>query len=103
MQGTHFARPRVGFRQPDAERPLALFIAFFVSIHSGHFAWRLRNDPDFLYWYREGKGGMLMNDLESVALDIQIFTGAQPGLEGVAGALLLASFVPFVVALILYR
>lgn len=99
----YMALANVGFRQPDAERPLALFIAFFVSIHSAHFAWRLRNDLDFLAWYRQGKGGMLMNDLESVALDIQIFTGARPGIEGVALTLMLASLLPFVVALLLYR
>jgi hypothetical protein len=99
----YMALANVGFRQPEAERPLALFIAFFVTIHSIHFAWRLRSDADFLAWYRDGKGGMLMNDLESVALDIQIFTGAQPGIEGVALALLVASFVPLAVALLLYR
>lgn len=99
----YMALANVGFRQPEAERPIALFIAFFVTIHSIHFSWRLRNDPDFLAWYREGKGGMLMNDLESVALDIQIFTGAQPGIEGVALVLLLASLLPLAVALLLYR
>jgi len=99
----YMALANVGFRQPDAERPLALFVAFFVTIHSAHFAWRLRNDLDFLAWYREGKGGMLMNDLESVALDITIFTGAQPGIEGVALALMIASLLPFAIALLLYR
>jgi hypothetical protein len=99
----YMALANVGFRQPDAERPLALFIAFFVCIHSAHFAWRLRNDGDFLAWYREGKGGMLMNDLESVALDITIFTGARPGIEGVALALMIASLLPFAIALLLYR
>jgi len=99
----YMALANVGFRQPEAERPLALFVAFFVSIHSAHFAWRLRHDLEFLAWYREGKGGMLMNDLEAVALDIQIFTGARPGIAGVALALFIASFFPFVVALVLYR
>jgi hypothetical protein len=99
----YMALANVGFRQPDAERPLALFIAFFVSINSAHFAWRLRNDLDYLAWYREGKGGMLMNDLESVALDIQIFTGAQPGIDGVALVLMVASLAPLAVALLLYR
>ncbi len=99
----YMALANVGFRQPEAERPLALFIAFFVSIHSAHFAWRLRNEVDFLAWYREGKGGMLMNDLESIALDIQIFTGAQPGIEGVALALFFSSFLSLGIALVLYR
>jgi len=35
------------------------------------FAMRLRSDVDFLAWYREGKGGALMNDLEVVALDLK--------------------------------
>jgi len=99
----YMALANVGFKHPEAERPLALFIAFFVSIHSIHFAWRLRNDVDFLSWYRSGKGGMLMNDLESIALDIQIMTGRQIGIEGVALMLLISSFLPLVIALLLYR
>jgi len=99
----YMALANVGFKHPEAERPLALFVAFFVSIHSVHFAWRLRNDVDFLSWYRGGKGGMLMNDLESIALDIQIVTGRVIGIEGVALALLIASVLPFAIALLLYR
>ena len=83
-----------GWRIPEIERPLGAFVAFFVQIHSMHFALKLRNDPDFLAWYREGKGGMLMNDLEQVALDLHIHLGIRPGVEGVAGFLLLFSFVP---------
>ena len=93
----------VGWRQPEVERPLGAFAAFFVQIHSILFAMRLRNDPDFLAWYREGKGGMLMNDLESVALDLTIHFGLQPGIEGVALALLLFSIVPVGVALLWFR
>lgn len=89
-----------GWRIPEIERPLGAFIAFFVQIHSTRFAWRLIDDPDFMAWYREGKGGALMNDLETVALDLQIWLGLTPGIEGVARALLLFSVVPTIVALV---
>jgi len=92
----------VGWKNPDVERPLGAFVAFFVQIHSMHFAWRLMHDAEFLDWYREGKGGALMNDLESIALDLQIRFGIQPGIEGVARMLLLFSFVPIGVALVWY-
>ncbi len=87
-----------GWRNPEVERPLGAFIAFFVQIHSTHFAWKLLNDPAFLDWYREGKGGALMNDLEVIALDLQIWLGIAPGIEGVAKALLVFSIVPALVA-----
>ena len=80
----YMALANVGFKMPELERPAAAFAAFFVVIHTVHFAWRLRTDADYLAWYREGKGGALMNDLESVALDLQIRTGLSPGIEGVA-------------------
>jgi hypothetical protein len=92
----------VGWRNPTFERPLGAFMAFFVQIHSTLFAWRLGHDADFLSWYREGKGGALMNDLESIALDIQIRTGYAPGIEGVAKWLLIFSVMPTVIALIWY-
>ena len=92
----------VGWRIPEIERPLGAFVAFFVQIHSMKFAWRLMHDPEFLSWYREGKGGMLMNDLESVALDLHIHTPFNPGIIGVARLLFLFSFVPIAVALIWY-
>lgn len=92
----------VGWRNPDLERPLGAFAAFFVQIHSMAFAWRLMHDPDFLSWYREGKGGALMNDLEVVALDLQIYLGWNPGIVGVARMLLVFSFVPIAIALIWY-
>jgi hypothetical protein len=91
-----------GWRNPEVERPLGAFIAFFVQIHSTLFAWRLLHDASFLDWYREGKGGALMNDLEVVALDLQIWVGPAPGIEGVARALLVFSLLPTVVALIWY-
>ncbi|MGK2856513.1 MAG: hypothetical protein ACSLFQ_04825 [Thermoanaerobaculia bacterium] len=98
----YMALANVGFKLPEIERPIAAFAAFFVVIHTIHFAWRLRTDANYLAWYREGKGGALMNDLESVALDLQIHTGLSPGIEGVAGWLLAASLVPFAFALLLF-
>lgn len=92
----------VGWRDATIERPLGAFVAFFVQIHTMLFAWRLLHDPSFLDWYREGKGGALMNDLEVVALDLQIWLGLTPGIEGAARGLLLFSFVPTLVALIWY-
>jgi len=92
----------VGWRIPEVERPLGAFVAFFVQINSMLFAWRLMHDPDFLAWYREGKGGMLMNDLEGIALDLHIHTPFNPGIEGVARMLLIFGFVPITVALIWY-
>jgi hypothetical protein len=91
-----------GWKNPDVERPLGAFVAFFVQIHSTLFAWRLLRDPDFVAWYREGKGGMLMNDLEQIALDLQIHLGIAPGLEGVTRMLLVFSVVPSVIALAWY-
>ncbi|MDP9193212.1 MAG: M50 family metallopeptidase [Acidobacteriota bacterium] len=92
-----------GWRAPEIERPLGAFVAFFVQIHTMLFAWRLLRDPSFLDWYREGKGGALMNDLELIALNLQIWLGLAPGIEGVARALLVFSVVPTIVALIWYR
>lgn len=90
----------VGWKNPALERPLGAFIAFFVQIHSMAFALKLRGDPDFLAWYREGKGGMLMNDLEQVDLDLFIHTGIRLQIEGVAMLLLLFSFVPIALGII---
>jgi hypothetical protein len=92
----------VGWRSPAFERPLGAFIAFFVQIHSTLFAWRLTHDETFLAWYREGKGGMLMNDLESIALDLHIWLGWNTSIEGVARWLLVFSVLPTVVALLWY-
>lgn len=87
-----------GLRHPAIERPLASFAAFFVAMHSILFANRLRSDAEFLSWYREGKGGML-NDLESVALDLVIHLGWAATIEAVAAWLLAFSLVPFAIAL----
>jgi hypothetical protein len=92
----------VGWRIPEIERPLGAFVAFFVQIHATLFAWRLLRDPAFLSWYRGGKGGALMNDLEVIALDLQIWLGVAPGIEGVAKALLAVSLLPITLSLIWY-
>jgi hypothetical protein len=92
-----------GWRAPEIERPLGAFVAFFVQIHTILFAWRLLDDPSFFDWYRQGKGGALMNDLEVIALNLQIWLGLTPGIEGVARALLVFSVAPMIVALIWYR
>lgn len=92
----------VGWRIPEIERPLGAFIAFFVQIHSMSFAWRLMHDPDFLEWYRQGKGGALMNDLEVIALDLHIHTPFNPGIIGATRLLFLFSFVPIAVAMVWY-
>ncbi|MFZ2493591.1 MAG: hypothetical protein WA208_19090 [Thermoanaerobaculia bacterium] len=92
----------VGWKVPEVERPLGAFAAFFVQIHSMAFAWRLIGDRDFLAWYKEGKGGALMNDLEVIALDLRIYTPLSPSIEGVAKALLVFSVIPIALALVWY-
>ena len=76
-------------------------VAFFVQIHSMHFAWKLGHDAAFLDWYLEGKGGALLNDLETISLDLRIHTPFDVGVEGVANGHLLLSPLPFFVALLL--
>lgn len=92
----------VGWRIPALERPLGAFVAFFVQMHSMAFAWRLMHDPDFLAWYREGKGGAAMNDLEVVSLDLNIYARMQTSIHSVAAVLLVFSFVPIAIALLWY-
>lgn len=91
-----------GWRAPEIERPLGAFAAFFVQIQTMQFAWKLRNDAEYLSWYRQGKGGAMMNDLEVIALDLKIWTGVSLSIEEVAGWLLTFSFVPIGAALLLY-
>lgn len=88
-----------GWRAPGVERPAGAFVAFFVLFHGVSFPWKLTHDAAFLDLYREGKGGALMNDLEVIALDLQINIGVQPGIEGVARLLLFLSPLPMLVAL----
>jgi hypothetical protein len=90
----------VGWRIPEIERPLGAFVAFFVQLYAMQFPLRLINDPDFLAWYQEGKGGALMNDLEVVALNLHIHTPLNPGIKGLAVALFVFSFVPIAVAVL---
>lgn len=92
----------VGWKHPEFERPLGAFVAFFVQIHSTLFAWRLVRDAEYLEWYRRGKGGALMNDLETVALNIHIWTGWALTIEDVARALLVFSLLPTLIALVWY-
>jgi hypothetical protein len=92
----------VGWKNPTFERPLGSVVAFFVLTNTVVFSWKLRNSADFLSWYREGKGGALMNDLEVIALDVRIWTGAAPGIEGVAGMLMLLAFVVVAVSVLLF-
>lgn len=91
-----------GWRNAKLERPLGAFAAFFVQIHSMLFAARLTRDAEFLASYREGKGGALMNDLEVVALNLNIWAKLNPGIEGVARLLLLFSVLPMVVGVVWY-
>ncbi len=91
-----------GWRIPEIERPLGAFAAFFVQLQTMQFAWRLRNDAVYLDWYREGKGGAMMNDLEVIALDLKIWTGMALDIERVAGWLLAFSLLPPVAAVLLY-
>ncbi len=91
-----------GWKSPEFERPLGAFVAFFVQIHSTFFAWRLIHDAEFLSLYREGKGGALMNDLEVVALNLQIYLAFNSEIIGVARMLHIFSVLPPVIALIWY-
>lgn len=98
----YMALTGVGWRMPSIERPLGAFAAFFVLFRTTTFAWQIRNDAEFLAWYRGGKGGALMNDLEVVALDVRIWTGAVVDIERVAGWLLVAAPIPAVIAVLAY-
>jgi membrane protein CcdC involved in cytochrome C biogenesis len=98
----YMALSGVGWRIPEIERPLGAFAAFFVQMQTMHFAWKLRNDDAFLSWYREGKGGAMMNDLEVVALDLKIWTGVSLDIEQVAGWLLAFSLIPVALAVLMY-
>lgn len=92
----------IGWRIPAIERPLGAFAAFFVQMQTLGFAWRLRHDAAFLAAYCEGKGGALMNDLEVIALDVKIWTGASLDVREVAGCLVVLALVVPVAAISLY-
>ncbi len=89
----------VGWRQPELERPLGAFIAFYVPLHVLSFAFSLRNDAAMLADYMGGKGGALMNDLEHVALDLRIYLGIETTVPEIAGWMLVLVPLPLVVAL----
>jgi hypothetical protein len=91
-----------GLRMPDAERPIAAFAAFFVQICTMVFAYKLTTDSAYLADYLAGKdgGGGFMNDLEVVALNLNIHLGINLGIEGVARLLMFFSVLPFAVALV---
>jgi hypothetical protein len=91
----------VGWKNPEVERPLGAFVAFFVQIHSMLFAWGLITSPGKMARYRGGKdgGGALMNDLEVVALDLKIYLGWMVEIETVTKWLLVFSFVPIALGL----
>ena len=88
----------VGWRVPKIERPLGAFAGCFVQIHTAVFAWKLGHDAGFREWYLEGKGGALMNDLESIALDLHIHTGIRTSVEGLAAFLLFLCVASFALA-----
>ena len=91
-----------GLKHPDLERPLNAVVAFFVQINSFLFARRLLHDPEFLSWYREGKGGAIMNDLESIALSLQIWLAARVEIDDIARLLMWLSVAPAIVAIACY-
>lgn len=97
----YMALANVGWRNPQIERPIGAFVAFFVQIHSVMFAWRLQNDASYLAWYRQPKAGIL-NDLEVMSLDIKIWTGVDLSIVDLAAALTTFSLLPIGIALTLY-
>ena len=92
----------VGWRMPEVERPLGAFVAFFLEITMIRFCLDLMRNEDFLESYKQGKGGMLMHDIDSISADLTIHTAWHPGIQALARLLLLFSFVPMAVALLLY-
>ena len=91
-----------GWRIPEIERPLGAFAAFFVQMQTLRFAWRLRHDDAFLADYVAGKGGAMMNDLEVIALDVKIWTGASMDIREVAGWLVFLALAVPIAAILLY-
>jgi hypothetical protein len=98
----YMALANVGWRNPELERPLGAFLGLFVQLQTLRFAWRLSHDASFLAWYREGKGGALMNDLETVALDLHIHTGVNVSIEGLASWLCALSVVSMIAVVALW-
>ena len=98
----YMALAGIGWRIPELERPLGAFIAFFIEFNMLSFCINLMHDQDFLEVYREGKGGMLMHDVDALSADLTIHTVWHPSIQALARLLLLFSFVPFAVAVLWY-
>jgi hypothetical protein len=92
----------VGWRVPEVERPLGAFVAFFLEITMIRFCLDLMRDADFLEVYKQGKGGMLMHDVDAISADLTIHTAWHPSIQTLARLLLIFSFVPMGIALLLY-
>ena len=88
----------IGWRIPEIERPLGAIIAFYTEFHVWTFLIQLTRSQEFLAQYKEGKGGALMNDLETVALNLKIYLGMDSTIQSVAKMILVLSFIPFGVA-----
>src|SRR5436190_17862293 len=98
----YMALANVGWRMPEVERPLGAFLACFLEINMIRFCLALMHDQDFLEVYRQGKGGALMHDVDAVSSDLIIHTGWHPSIQTLAFLLLLFSFVPMILAVLLY-
>ena len=60
------------------------------------------HDQDFLEVYKQGKGGMLMHDVDSVSADLIIHTPWHPSIQTLAFLLLLFSFATMAAAVLLW-
>ena len=60
------------------------------------------DDDAFLAWYRDGKWGAMMNDLEVMALDVKIWTGLSTSIEQMAGWMLFLCLLTPAVAVLLF-
>ena len=92
----------IGWRVPEVERPLGAFVAFFIEINMILFCLDLMHNQEFLETYKQGKGGMLMHDVDAISADLTIHTPWHPSIQGLAFLLLLFSFVPLAAAVFLY-
>jgi len=92
----------IGWRMPEVERPLGAFVAFMLQFNMINFCLDLMHDPDYLEVYRQGKGGMLMHDVDAMSADLTIHTGWHPSIETLARCYLVFAFVPMGLALLWY-
>jgi len=98
----YMALANIGWRMPEVERPLGAFLALFLEINMIRFCLELMHDQDALEIYKQGKGGMLMHDVDAVSSDLIIHTGWHPSIQTLAFLLLLFSFVPLALAVLVY-